>query len=69
MNIGVFMLEAIALDAGFDRLHGAQLDSVIVVIDAVQRRFPGCRSRPCCFIARCRRPRKRVPGPASTKAT
>jgi N-acetylmuramoyl-L-alanine amidase-like protein len=40
MNVGVFMLEAIGnFDAGFDRLHGVQLESVIVVIDTVQRRF------------------------------
>lgn len=40
MNVGVFMLEAIGnFDLSFDRLHGAQLESVIVVIDAVQRRF------------------------------
>ena len=40
MNVGVFMLEVIGnFDLSFDRLVGAQLDSVIAVIDAVQRRF------------------------------
>jgi hypothetical protein len=40
MNTGVFMLEAIGnFDWGFDRLEGRQLDSVIRVTHAVQRRF------------------------------
>lgn len=40
MNPGVFMFEAIGnFDIGFDRLDGAQLTSVITVIDAVQRFF------------------------------
>jgi hypothetical protein len=40
MNEGVFMFEAIGnFDHGFDKLQGAQLDSVITVIDAVQRHF------------------------------
>ncbi len=40
MNRGVFMFEAIGnFDIGFDRLAGAQRDSVCAVIDIVQRRF------------------------------
>lgn len=40
MNLGVFMVEAIGnFDEGKDRLQGAQLDSVLAVIDTVQRRF------------------------------
>lgn len=40
MNAGVFMFEMIGnFDVGHDRLEGAQLDSVITVIDAVQRHF------------------------------
>ena len=40
MNAGVFMFEMIGnFDVGHDRLEGAQLDSVITVIEAVQRRF------------------------------
>lgn len=40
MNIGVFMIEAIGnFDVGHDRLQGRQLESVIGVIDAVQRYF------------------------------
>lgn len=40
MNLGVFMVEAIGnFDTGRDKLQGAQLDSVLIVIDSVQRRF------------------------------
>jgi len=40
MNADAFMFEAIGnFDAGFDRLEGAQLDSVVGVIDIVQRHF------------------------------
>jgi hypothetical protein len=40
MNIGAFMVEVIGnFDKGRDRLEGAQLKSVLTVIDAVQRRF------------------------------
>ena len=40
MNVGVFMFEAIGnFDWGFDRLEGAQLDSVTAVIATVQRHF------------------------------
>lgn len=40
MNLGAFMIEAIGnFDTGRDRLQGAQLDSVLLVIDCVQRRF------------------------------
>lgn len=40
MNLGVFMVEAIGnFDTGRDRLLGAQLESVLLVIDSVQRRF------------------------------
>lgn len=40
MNIGAFMVEAIGnFDRGRDRLEGAQLDSVLTVIDTVQRKF------------------------------
>jgi hypothetical protein len=40
MNLGAFMVEAIGnFDRGRDRLEGAQLASVLTVIDTVQRRF------------------------------
>ena len=40
MNAGVFMFETVGnFDRGHDRLQGSQLDSVIGVIDAVQRHF------------------------------
>jgi hypothetical protein len=40
MNGGVFMFEAIGnFDVGCDRLEGAQYETVIAVIDIVQRRF------------------------------
>jgi hypothetical protein len=40
MNAGVFMFEMIGnFDKGHDLLKGAQVDSVITVIDTVQRRF------------------------------
>lgn len=40
MNVGAFMFEMIGnFDHGHDRLHGAQLDSTLTVIDTIQRRF------------------------------
>ena len=40
MNVGAFMLEMVGnFDRGFDRLHGAQLDSTLAVIDTVQQHF------------------------------
>jgi hypothetical protein len=40
MNRGVFMFETVGnFDAGYDRLEGAQLASVVAVIRAVQVRF------------------------------
>ncbi len=40
MNVGAFMIEMVGnFDRGFDRLHGAQLESTLAVIDAVQVHF------------------------------
>ncbi|MGQ0671693.1 MAG: peptidoglycan recognition protein family protein [Hyphomicrobium sp.] len=40
MNLGAFMVEAIGnFDRGRDRLEGRQLDSLLAVIDTVQRKF------------------------------
>ena len=40
MNVGAFMFEMVGnFDTGHDRLEGEQLESVLTVVDTVQRRF------------------------------
>lgn len=69
MNRGVFMFEAVGnFDAGCDRLEGAQLESVLLVIRSVQKRF-ALPPEALLFHREVPQTEKTCPGRASRKRT